>query len=195
MGSRKFCVTGTGEKVEDVFNELVEVANREYGNSIYSVHINAGRLFGRADKVYDKCTPEVEKEVSDYLSSHVVADGRVAHYIDLGVIGYELIEVKRENRKSDAKFEMMYNVYNYSGKRVASEKVKAAAESAAMKYSVEHNENTFIQKEPNRASGSCLVCDVSVSRKFYEKKPRIPRGPGKELVAIHKYIFYGWAAC
>lgn len=195
MGANSFFVTGTGKSAEEVFDALVKEAVYERGNDSYNGTISTCRLYRRPMKVYDSYDAKNKDEAYDFAVARDFGQKWTAYYIDLGVIGYELIEVKREKKKSDAEFHMMYNVYNYSGKRVASEKVKAAAESAAMKYSVEHNENTFIQKEPTRASGSCLVCNVSVSRKFYEKKPRAPRAPGKELVAIHKYAFYGLAAC
>lgn len=195
MGAQSFFLTGTGKNAEEVFNALVKEAVYERGNDSYNGTISTCDLYKRPMKVFDSYNKKNEDEAYDFAVAHDFGQKWTAYYIDLGVIGYELIEVKRENKKSDAKFEMMYNVYNYSGKKVASEKIKATAEQRAMEYSVKHNENTFIQKEPTRASGSCLVCDVSVSRKFYEKKPRAPRAPGKELVAIHKYAFYGLAAC
>ena len=194
MGAQSFCHIVESTSVSKAFNDLVAEARYEYGSDAYNGTISTCGLAGRPAKTYAKYSKEVEREAYDFVKEKEFGQKWTAQYIDLGVCGYEMITVKRKGRKSDAKFQMMYNVYDLNGKRIASEKIKADAESRAMKYAYETGEDAFIMKEQTGVTGSPLVCNVSVEKKRYDKKPRIPRGPGKELVEIHKYMFYGWAA-
>lgn len=195
MGAESFCFVEEGRNASEIFNRLAEECRREYGDNPYNGTISTCSLCEKPAKTYSVYSPEVEEDAYRFVESQGFGEKWDANYIDLGVCGYELVEVKRKNRKSDAKFQMMYNIYNESGKRVGSAKVKASAEQKAMEYAVKTDESVFIKKEQTVVSGDSRVCDVTVERKFFEEKPRLPRAAGKELVSIHKYMFYGWMAC
>lgn len=195
MGAMRFCVVENGRNASEVFDRLAEEARLEYGNDSYNGTISTCSLCEKPSKTYSTYSAKVEDEAYRFIESQNYGEKWVANYIDLGVCGYELVEIKRKGRKSDAKFQMMYNIYNESGKIVGSEKIKASAEHKAMEYALKADEQVIIKKEQTAVRGDSRVCDVAIERKFFEKKPRIPRAPGKELVAIHKYMFYGLAAC
>lgn len=196
MGSRPFIMYQKAESAQEAFDALVSEAQFEHGHDRYNGSISTCSLRGRPVKEFDKYSPENRRIARELAEADSYGSKWEAKYIDLGVCGYELIEIKRETRPFSAKYRLMYVVYNEDFKAVDSDPVKGSAETKAMKYALKHNCSCRIVKEYKKMEGNNCVCTVDVKRKFFlpEDKPRLPRHPTKTLVAIHEYCFYGWAS-
>ena len=194
MGAEAFCIVTENTDARKAFNALVEQARYDYGNEPYNGTISTCSM-GRCTRSYDQFSQEVLEEAYALVESREGGQKWVAQYIDLGVCGYETVEIKRQSRKSDAKFKMGYVLYDEDGKYRGDANTKGEAEGKAMKLAYENNMTITIKKEHRRISGNSVVCEVSLKRAFSEKRPRLTRAPGKEIVPIHKYMFYGWASC
>ena len=197
MGAASFFLTAKAKSVEEAFNALVEEAQYERGHDRYNGSISTCSLRYRPVKVFSKYSPENRSLARNIAEAQDFGDKWVAKYIDLGICGYELIEVVRTNHLNTAKFKLMYVVYDDDGKFVGSADVKGAAEELAMKHALNRGCSCYIQKEHRKIEGNNRVCTVDVKRKTYlpEDKPRLPRVATKTLIAIHEYAFYGWASC
>ena len=90
---------------------------------------------------------------------------------------------------------MGYVLYDEIGKRIGEADTKGEAEGKARKLAYENDISVTIKKEYRKISGNSEVCEVCIKKTFSEKKPRLTRSPNKEIVPIHKYMFYGWASC
>lgn len=194
MGAEAFCIVTENTDARKAFNALVEEAREEYGNRSYNGTISTCSM-GRCAKTYNQFSEETLNDARKFVEDCEYGHKWVAQYIDLGVCGYETVEIKRHSRKSDAKFKMGYVLYDEDGKRRGDANTKGEAEGKAMKLAYENNMTITIKKEHRRISGNSVVCEVSLKRTFSEKRPRLTRAPGKEIVPIHKYMFYGWASC
>ena len=196
MGANEFFITQKAKSVEEAFNTLVAEAEYERGHDRYNGTVSTCSLRGRPVKVFDKYSPKNKSLAMEIAKAEDFGEKWVAKYIDLGVCGYELVEVKRTKKEYTAKYKMMYVIYDEDGKQVGSDLVKGAAEGKAMTYALEHSCSCYIQKEYKRTEGNACVCVVDVNRKFYlpENKPRLPRKPLKFLIPIHEYAFYGIAS-
>lgn len=193
MGARNFCVIGEGRTASDVFDCIVENAQYEHGHDRYNGTISTCNL-GRCTKTFERFSKMNVEEARQLVEKEDYGEKYVAKYIDLGVYGYELVEVKRKHKKSDAKFKFGYRLYDECGKPRGFEEVKTKAEEKAMLLAVKENVTVYIKREYGKVSGNNEVCEVVVKRTFSEKKPRATRAPGKEIVPLHKFMFYGWAA-
>ena len=196
MGAREFFITQKAKSAEEAFGILVEEAEYEKGHDRYNGSISTCSLRSRPVKVFDKYSPSNRSFAMDIAKADDFGEKWVAKYIDLGICGYELVEVVRTNHPNTAKFKLMYVVYDDDGKFVGSADVKGAAEELAMKYALSHGCSCYIQKEHRKIEGNNRVCTVDVKRKSYlpEDKPRLPRSATKTLVEIHEYAFYGLAS-
>lgn len=197
MGAQEFFITHKAKTVEEAFNELVEQSEYERGHDRYNGSISTCSLRSRPVKVFDKYSPKNKSFAMEIARAEDFGEKWTAKYIDLGVCGYELIEVKRTKREYTAKYKMMYVIYNEDGKEIGSDLVKGAAEGKAMTYALEHGCSCTILKEYKKTEGNSRVCEVEIKRKFYlpEDKPRLPRAPLKFLIPIHEFAFYGIASC
>ena len=195
MGARNFFTTAKGENVWKAFDELVEQAKYESGHDRYNGTISTCTLRGIPVKTFVNYLPENRRLAMEIAKAEDYGEKRVAKYIDLGICGYELVEVKRMKYAYNAKHKLMYVIYNENFKQVDSDVNKGAAEEKAIKYALEHNCDCHIKKEYRKIEGNDRVCEIEVKRKFYlpEDKPRFTRSPDKTLTAIHEYAFYGVA--
>ena len=196
MGAQNFFITQKARTVEEAFEILVEDAKYERGHDRYNSSISTCSLRGRPVKVFNKYSPKNKSLAIEIAKAEDFGEKRTTKYIDLGVCGYELVEVKRTKSEYSAKYKMMYVVFDEYGKKVGSDAVKGAAEGKAMSYALEHSCSCTIIKKYEIVEGNSCVCEVDVDRKFFlpEDKPRLPRKPGKFLYPIHEYAFYGVAA-
>lgn len=195
MGATSFFMTAKAKSVEEAFDELVEQAKYERGHDGYNGTISTCSLRGVPVKVFKKYLPENRRLAREIAESEDYGEKRVAKYIDLGICGYELVEVKRTKYANNAKYQLVYAIYDENFKWVASCTSKVEAEEVAIKYALKHNCDCYVKKEYKKTEGNDRVFDVEVKRKFYlpEDKPRFTRNPNKTLTAIHEYAFYGLA--
>lgn len=114
--------------------------------------------------------------------------------IDLGLVGYDVIKVKKTPKKATAKYQKKFVVYEGDcvslGKRLQEYPTKPAAKEAAMKYAIQHGVTTFISEEMVQVSGSTNGGTFSVTRARRAKKPA--KGDYKE---VHAYYVIAIASC
>ena len=132
MGAEAFCIVTENTDARKAFETLVAKAREEYGNRSYNGTISTCSM-GRCTRSYDHFSREVLDEAYALVESRDGGQKWVAQYIDLGVCGYETVEIKRRTKKSDAKFKMGYVLYDEDGKCRGGADTKGEAEGKAMK--------------------------------------------------------------
>ena len=95
MGSLSFIHLVTATNARDAYSKLVESAIEEHGRDIYNGTISTCDM-GRLVKSYDKYTKTNEKQALKIIAD--MDNGRkwFADYIDLGVVEYKVITLKKE---------------------------------------------------------------------------------------------------
>lgn len=204
MGATDFTHLREGYNVKDVFNELKNEMRDEYGYDSYNGTISNSSL-GRKRMSFDKYTKTNEKKAFDIVEKEI-SDGykNEAHYIDLGVIEYHLLTVKKKNVSKDKpvykmKFvvdvEEMYYFRNMA-MNVRSKSFDTKTE--ADKYAMEQTMKTLIPhkvtKEYVLEKGCAELTETYIEKKAYKSKPKIKDMTNKQLLEVHKYLFYGLAS-
>lgn len=195
MGATNFCIIQQGRDVHKVFEQLITEARNEYGNDPYNGTISTCSLRGAPAKSFETYKPANEKEAVDYVQRHNYGDKWVANYIDLGICGYEIIEVSRNRRDNTASFAKMHVVYDEMGHAICHEKQLKVAKEKAVDYALKYGCDVFIRYEYVKTEGSSTICEYSCKKTFSETKPRVQENQRRRIVPVHKYMFYGWAAC
>lgn len=195
MGATKFCTIAQGHNVNEVFNRLVEEAKREYGTDCYNGTISTCTLHGTPAKTFENYKPENDVEAVNYVQRHNYGEKWVANFIDLGVCGYEIVEVSRNRNDNTATFAKMHVVYNEDGKAICKEKQLKVAKEKAVDYALEHGCDVHIKYEYIKVQGSSVVCEYTCKRTFSKTMPYVKENQRRKIVPVHKYMFYGWAAC
>lgn len=104
--------------------------------------------------------------------------------IDMGIVGYDIIKVKKAAKKSTAKFERKYVVKNETSNNVkdfkSAKDAKVFAEAESIKTGLSH----WISIEYVK-SGSSVVCECVVTKKRVTRK--LTRA-NVHFQEIHKYV-------
>ena len=114
MGATNFVeeVTTTGS-VQDAFDRLVSEYEREYGERAYNGTISTCSL-GRCKLSFDKYSESNYKKAKNYISDNHYGSKWIADYIDLGVVGYKVIIVKKEILKNKPEYKLRFVISKYS---------------------------------------------------------------------------------
>lgn len=199
MGSTNFIEEVKAPNAKIGFSYLVAEANEEYGTANYNGSINTCSM-GRCALKFDKYTKTNEKKAMDYIEKEDYGIRYKATYVDLGVMEYKVVTSKITNVKDfkAPKYKMKYVVRAYfNDKRVGSADTKTKASDIARRYSLENSTSCYISKEyevvGRKESNVLATSDVDI--KVYKTKPKLKDIPGRKIVPIHKYLFYGWASC
>lgn len=110
--------------------------------------------------------------------------------IDMGIVGYDIIRVKKAAKKSTAKFERKYVVKNENSSNVKDFKSAKDAKLFAEKESIKTGLSHWISIEYVK-SGSSVVCECVVTKKRVTRKPTRANVHFQE---IHKYYVTAFAA-
>lgn len=186
MGSCSFIHVEDGINVGAAFSSAVADAICEYGKDPYNGTISTCNL-GYCKKIADKYSKTVEKEAYKFVTDNDYGDGkRVAYALDMGVSEYLVRTVKKVTKPSCVKYKVLDEFYHSV---ISSFKTKQEAEQAAEKYAIKKGDPVFVMKEEGSSS------HYYIEEKTYKTKPNLKPMKNREVLEIHKYMFYGWAAC
>lgn len=195
MGAQFFEHTIISTSATEAFKYLINEANEEYGTASYNGSINTCEM-GRSTMTFTEYSKENEQKARDYIKEH---DGEkwVASYIDLGAVYYQKRDIKVKLIKSNVKpvYETKYCVFEdkfgMSDKVFFSSKLKKEAIEYAKKEAVRTGHSLFVIKDRILVKGKEDCSEVIAICKKLDKKPK----DMTNVIAYHKYIFYGWASC
>lgn len=198
MGSAEVCKSIKSTDVRRGFESLVSEATYDYGNDSYNGTISTCSL-ARCEFKFDKYTPANEKKAIRLIESSLyrVEKGTV-HYIDLGVIEYRVIEVKKEkNPKFNPKYKLQFVVrQKFKDYDLEYFEKQKQAEDFAAKKTLETGCIHVVTKEYILAREKGVdnkVSATAITTKSYKSKPKLKDMPNRKIEEIHKYIFFGWA--
>lgn len=199
MGAQAFRHTAEGTSIREVFDRLVQDAIYEHGDRSYNGTISTCGLAGRAKKTFSEYNPDNIDVANAIIERDDYGEKWTASWIDLGVCRYEVRTVKKKTKKPTAEFKMQHCVYQYGDthkdkKLLAHKDTKKAADDVALKYALE-GKCVTVEKDYIKLKGDPTETDFEVTVKNYTKKPNLKPVEGRTIVAIHKYILYGWASC
>ncbi|MGL5381847.1 hypothetical protein [Clostridium sp.] len=200
MGATNFVeeVTTTGT-VRKAFDSLVSEYEREYGERSYNGTISTCSL-GNCKLSFDKYSESNYKKAQKYIRDNDYGIKWQANYIDLGVVGYEVITVKKELLKNKPEYKLRFVIstyqcfekiqtnFNYSTKTEADDK----ALTLTLESGVEH----IVSKEYVLVNNSKSDCSrFYTDNKVYKNKPNLKPMKNRKVLPIRKYLFFGWASC
>lgn len=108
----------------------------------------------------------------------------------MGIVGYDIIRVKKAAKKSTAKFERKYVVKNENSSNIKDFKSAKDAKLFAEKESIRTGLSHWISIEYVK-SGSSVVCECVVTKKRVTRKPTRANVHFQE---IHKYYVTAFAS-
>lgn len=200
MGACSFTHTVISESPGFGFDSLVEEANYSHGVESYNGSINTCSM-GRCTKKFDKANDTNRKKAYQHIREDENGQKWRADYIDVGVVRYDVITVKKKNVDYKAEFKLMYAVVKKHSNDIASSKNAFKTKTEADKKAVEltlktGKEHAVVKEYVNIARAGGTVCtDVYTETKSYKTRPNLKPLPNRKIVEIHEYIFYGWASC
>ena len=204
MGAISFVEAINASSAREGFNKLVKEAIYSHGNDSYNGSISTCSL-GRITKLADKYTKSVEKKAWKKIEAEDNGVKWEARCLDLGIVGYEIISAKKiapktqEKAKFVTKFVVCHNAYpGVSDVKYFNTKTEADnyAMEMSLKGSGESGEYFVVKKPVNiEKSGSEVVSEFEVTKVRKTSKPKTTSKANQKVVEIHKYIYYGWAAC
>lgn len=198
MSAESFEEEIVGVSAEECYNYLVSKAISEYGDSIYNGTISTCDL-GFCTLSFDTYLKSNEKKAREYIEYKDYGDKWRTDYVDLGVMEYELITIKKEKRLYSAKYKLKYVILEKVGDVYIQTNYyfdkSIDAEKEAIKLSLENIDKKYrISKEYVAISGNNINSDLIVEKKTYKNKPKLKLKSNQKIIEKHKYIFYGWAA-
>ena len=200
MGATNFVeeVTTTGT-VQDAFDRLVSEYEREYGERAYNGTISTCSL-GSCKLSFDKYSESNYKKAQKYITDNHYGSKWIADYIDLGVVGYKLITVKKEFLKNKPEYKLRFVVSKYSNfekiKTTFYYLTKIEADEKALSLTLDSGVEHIVSKEYVLVNNSKSDCSrFYVDNKIYKNKPNLKPIKNRKILPIKKYIFFGWASC
>lgn len=185
---QNFINYGIGTDAQTVFETLRQEAITEHGRSCCNGTISTCCL-GNCELKFDKLNSISEKKTLEFIKER--ENGRELHadYVDMGVVEYHVTTYKKAFSKCNVVYRTKFVVKNAAGENV---KVFDTQKEASEYMLAERLE--VVVKEPVAISGDKECCRLQRTVKVYKTEPkRVPKGA--TLEAIHKFAFYGGAAC
>ncbi len=198
MGSASYFGEVIGISPDDAYRALCKENIRQYGNDYYSGVMNfsnstLGNCFYSFDvyKTTEKAKKErqrVYKQAEDNLEN--MTTGRIK-YIDLGVIGYQLVTPVITNTKANPKYKLAYVIYTgITEKRRDEANTLTEAKELLKKYALSYDD-VYCRKEYVKVQGNNIVMKAETKVKTVKSKPKtIPKNA--KLREVHRYCFFGW---
>lgn len=199
MGSVAFCKLVEGRDIEEIFDKLVDDAIRIHGDDSYNGTISTCSLVNRAMKTYSKYNEENEETAYKWIEEvEQFGEKWEARYVDLGIIGYDVISVKKKTLRPNVEYKMQYCVYQIKGLEekvlLTHKDTKKAADDEAIKYAL-LGKKVCVEKNYVKTKGSAITTEFEITTKRYKNKPKMKESENKKIVPIKKFYIYGWAAC
>lgn len=202
MGAVSFMQCGYGENYKDVFNDLVNEATYEYGNNDYNGTISTC-FISSYKKMADVYSASVEKTARKLAAGNMDdVYKRNCVVLDLGIVHYEIVKVKKIIPKitRKAEYKQKYAVMRWEDNEIFSKMIKhydtkKEADADAIRRSLKNpNDSYFVVKRMiNTNNGDDTVTQFKTEIIKRKTKPKtIPEGC--IVKEIHKYLFYGVAS-
>ena len=206
MGLIDFVLTKSAETVNEAFNSLYsETLCQKDGNS----DKDKGIPYHLSDCTlkFDKYLAINETKARQHIKKVGNGQKNKVHYVDLGVMYYEVLEVKTRNlSKQTPKYRRRYVVSYHDPfqqgipaevKRYLPKTMdfvtKLEADKLAVELAFKTKRQFNVKREYVLEAGQPLLSETYVETKCYRKKPSFKEMENKKITPIHKYMFYGWA--
>lgn len=200
MGASNFVMTWTGTDYEQGYRELCRETEFEYGHDYYNGTISTTHLSRRQPtKIAERWSATADKRANKFIDEH---DGGVkweCRVLDLGVTGYEVAKfVKVPHTSADVQFQTRFVAYadeQEIGTYKTAAEARAALEKVIGLRKYAKTQCFHVEKKPVK------VCGTSTTTCAYERQVRIAKTKpkttpkGTTVTPIHKFVYYGWAAC
>lgn len=202
MGACNFSHVIDAYSAREGFGMLVSEAVYECGNDGYNGTISTCSLGAVRDlSSSGNYTKAVMKKAEQYIKDDDYGSKWTATCLDLGIIGYDVITAKKtqEKPKTKAEYRQKYVVLSSaldSGTNISLYRdTKKEADDLAMQLAVKNNRSYYVAKRPvNVNRGDDLVTSISYTTTRKKTKPKTC--PANSVIKpVHKYMYYGWAAC
>lgn len=200
MGAQNFWHVAEGLNIREVYEKLRDDAISEYGHDPYNGTISTCNLSGRPMKVFGEYKKSNETAMMKWIAEDEDYGVKgTARYIDLGIIGYKVRELKKINHAPTAEFKMRFCVveidYSRGNKVLKYYENKKEADTMAM-IGVMSGRNLQVEKRHVnvKPTASSVTTTFSVTEKMYKTKPKLQDNSGRIVVPIHRYLLYGWAS-
>lgn len=199
MGAAVVWQRAWGKSAREAFDELCEKAERMYGDDEYNGQINNRNLCACLAR-FEKCNDESRKKAAAIIKKYFndeKDEKRRVDYIDVGVFGYKVLNVKKKNNAYTAKYRQKFviecvdfdspiRVREYLDKNAFD--TKTEADKRAAELSLKTGGTFCVKKKMVRLEGNDIVTEISCDVKWTQKKPT--KGNYHE---IHEYEFFGSA--
>lgn len=190
MSKFEFQETIIDVTAEDGFKTLVGRVTEDECFDAFVLTCDLGECTLKFDK-YDK---DNEIKAQKHIKEMNYGEECIANYIDLGVVEYETIEIKKEDIKNDIKIEysivemvIMDNNIKYIDTGYASSNLEYI-ESKAAELALETGNQFHIMKKISYFESVIKF----VKTKKSDEKPQVE--DNQKVNEKHKYIFYGIAS-
>lgn len=184
-------ISNTVEAPKDSITSSV-ISSWSQRRDSYSGDWNTCSSIGKRIKFQDKYYGVLKPTDRKRLDKLVDEETRkwVSTVIDMGIVGYDIIRVKKAAKKSTAKFERKYVVKNENSSNIKDFKTAKDAKLFAEKESIKTGLSHWISIEYVK-SGSSVVCECVVTKKRVTRKPTRSNVHFQE---IHKYYVTAFAS-
>lgn len=200
MGATNFLHEIEAYSAREGFDMLIADANQRHGTESYNGSINTCSMGGCTLR-FDKHTKTNEQKGYKHIEDKDYGNKWEADYVDLGIIGYDLVSVKKQKVEYGAEFKLKFvvvklNFFSEEPTKYFYDK-KTDADAKALELSLSSDCNYGVKKEyvNVKKNGTTFCTKIVKEVKRYKTKPNLKDMKNKKLHAVHKYIFYGWASC
>jgi len=195
MGATEIVFLEEGYSIKEVYDSLVEEADVMDGIELYNGSINTCSLGGRT-KRFDKFNKTNLKKAQKYIEDIDFGSKWIVDYIEFGVVGWDIIEVKKEVKTGKPKYEMKYVVKSGNGEIHKSFSKKTDADNFAMKKALKEDKTFYVEKDYVLVGGSSLVTEINKTKRRHKSKtkPKLKPKSNRKVVPVYKYMIYGKAS-
>lgn len=151
MGAESFIRGVKATSAKEAFRILVEEADRDYGARSYNGSISTCSM-GRCRKRYNKPTETNRKDAYKFIDSVDNGEKWKADYIDLGVVEYKVLTLKKVNVPGDSavirvKYVVRERDYRGDGRLIKVFDTKKSADDYVLSLAIRNNKPYDIYKE------------------------------------------------
>lgn len=201
MGAKNFEHLILAYNAGRAFNRLVEDAEYESGHDDYNGTISTCSM-GKCTLKFDKYSATNQKKAEQHVEKNDWGRKWFADYVDLGAVEYHVLTVKkRPVGKTAPSYKMKFVVKrcpeDYLGEPIVvqSFNTKTEADQFALEQTLKKTDPHKVVKEYVLEKGEACLTETYIETKVYKSKPTLKPMPNRKIVALHKYLFYGWASC
>lgn len=204
MGATNFYHIIDAYSPREGFNALVDQAIYEHGADGYNGTISTCSLGCSVKKMTSssgKYTKSVLKKAMKYMEDEDYGRKWEATCLDLGIVAYDVITAKKTNAKPKEKAEyrqkyvVLHSDFEFGEVSVGYRDTKKEADDLAMELAVKNNADYYVAKRPVKINrGDDIVTKIEF---VGTRKKTVPKSVSSNAVVkpLHRYLFYGWAAC